>query len=69
MTDYLIYFVNHGDPNGPSGGGLIPWPSYDTQNRRQLAFLDGDLPLSIIPDDYRSDGFASLIDLSLKFPL
>ena len=68
MTDYLVHFVNHGDPNGP-GEYLIHWPQYEIQARRQLTFLDGDLPLAVMPDDYRQKSFAKLTELSLRFPL
>ena len=67
MTDYLVHFVNHGDPNGP-GDHLIEWPQYDVQDRQQLIFLDGDVPLAIERDDYRAEPFAKLTELSFRFP-
>lgn len=68
MTDYLVYFVNTGNPNGQDSG-LIEWPPYNLQDRNQLVFLDGDVPLAIEPDNYRVGGFDKLTELSLKFPL
>lgn len=69
MTDYLVQFVIHGDPNG-AGGNLINWPRYDNQTRQQLTFV-GDIgaPLVIESDTYRVDGFDKLTELSLRFPL
>lgn len=32
MTDYLVHFVNHLDPNG-SEDHLSQWPQYDSQQR------------------------------------
>ncbi|KAI1790735.1 carotenoid ester lipase precursor [Ganoderma leucocontextum] len=69
MTDYLVHFVNHGDPNG-AGDNLIDWPRYDTETRQQMTFVDdAHSPLVITNDTYRVDGFNKLTDLSLEFPL
>ncbi len=69
MTDYLVHFVNHGDPNG-AGDHLIDWPRYDTETRQQMTFVDdADAPLVIQNDTYRVDGFNKLTELSLQFPL
>ncbi|KAM5535616.1 hypothetical protein V8D89_010783 [Ganoderma adspersum] len=69
MTDYLVHFVNHGDPNG-AGDNLINWPQYDTETRLQMTFVDDDnAPLVIMNDTYRVDGFNKLTELSLQFPL
>ena len=69
MTDYLIHFVNHGDPNG-AGDSLVYWPKYNNETRHQLTFSDDvDSPLVITSDTYRVDGFNKLTELSLLFPL
>ena len=68
MTDYLVHFANHGDPNDPAGN-LLQWPQYDMESRNQLVFLDGDIPLNVSTDDYRASGFDKLTELSLEFPL
>ena len=69
MTDYLVHFVNHGDPNG-AGNNLINWPQYDTTTRQQMTFVDDDAaPLVFMNDTYRVDGFNKLTELSLQFPL
>nr|VWO95133.1 Carboxylic ester hydrolase (EC [Ganoderma boninense] len=69
MTDYLIHFVNHGDPNGAENN-LIDWPQYDTETRPQMTFVDDDdTPLVITNDTYRVNGFNKLTELSFQFPL
>ena len=70
MTDYLVRFVNHGDPNGAGSNDLINWPRYDNETRQQLTFVDdADAPLVIESDTYRVGGFSKLTELSLRFPL
>ena len=66
MADYLIYFVNHLDPNGKTG---IAWPKYTTSERQQLTFQDGLVPLAITKDDYRVDAMKHIIKLSIENPL
>ncbi|RPD65826.1 carotenoid ester lipase precursor [Lentinus tigrinus ALCF2SS1-6] len=68
MTDYLVHFVNHGDPNAPDGR-LLGWPQYSVQSRHQMTFLDGDLPLAVTSDVYRAEALKRLTELSLRFPL
>lgn len=58
MTDYLVHFVNHGDPNGVGADGrLLRWPRYRVRDRQQMTFLDGDLPLVVTSDMHRADAF------------
>ena len=66
MTDYLVNFVNHLDPNGAT---VINWPQYSLKSRELLTFQDGKIPLTITTDDYRVEGFNVLIDLALRFPM
>ena len=69
MTDYLVRFVNHGDPNGV-GDDLFQWPRYNNETRQQLTFSDDvDNPLLITSDTYRVDGFKKLTELSTRFLL
>ncbi|TFK86058.1 carotenoid ester lipase precursor [Polyporus arcularius HHB13444] len=68
MTDYLIHFVNHGDPNGPEDH-LLGWPQYNVQSRHQMTFLDSPSPLIVESDVYRAEAFQRLTELSLEFPL
>ena len=66
MTDYLINFVNHLDPNGLTGSS---WPRYTLASPQLLTFQDGITPLAITEDDFRRDGIELLSNLSLEFPL
>ena len=66
LTDYLIRFTNHLDPNG---GGLHHWPQYDTKTRSVLTFWDGLIPITITEDTYRQDAINVLTNLSLAYPL
>lgn len=66
MTDYLINFVAHLNPNGKTG---IHWPKYSVATRKLMTFLDGETPLAITKDDYRAAGMSLLQRLSLKFPM
>ncbi|KAI0694775.1 carotenoid ester lipase precursor [Earliella scabrosa] len=69
LTDYLINFVTHLDPNGDSGTNTY-WPKYTPSSPKMLTLLD-DLfsPLTITNDNYRVDGIKLLSELSLEFPL
>ncbi len=68
LTDYLINFVNHLDPNGDTG---IHWPQYTPSAPKLLTLHDGlfSASLTITNDDYRVDAMRLLSDLSLEFPL
>ena len=53
LTDYLVHFVNHLDPNGAD----VPvWPRYTLGSKKALTLLDGDTPVTIGKDDYRAKG-------------
>ncbi|KAI0044924.1 carotenoid ester lipase precursor [Auriscalpium vulgare] len=72
MTDYLIRFVTHLDPNvGASADPLASlfWPPYTTAAPQLLTFLDGAVPLNITLDTYRAEGMAELTRVSLAHPL
>lgn len=66
MTNYLINFVAHLDPNGKTG---IPWPKYSLETRNLLTFLDGETPLTITKDEYREEAMSVLQKLSLEYPI
>lgn len=66
MTDYLIRFVTHLDPNG---GSLLQWPKYSTSKPELMTFLDGATPLELSLDTFRVEGFEKLNQLALKYPL
>lgn len=65
LTDYLIHFTNHLNPNGP---GLHPWPQFDNVTRSLLTFWDGLVPVTVTNDTFRRDAMNVLIDLSLAHP-
>jgi acetylcholinesterase len=67
MTDYLINFVVHLDPNGVSGA-RFHWPQYSNSSPQLLTFLDGLVPLAISEDTYRSDQISYVTDAMLKYP-
>ncbi|KAI0072553.1 hypothetical protein K474DRAFT_1604880, partial [Panus rudis PR-1116 ss-1] len=69
LTDLLIRFVNHLDPNGPPSSNLF-WPTYNNSSRLLMTFLDSDgsHPQKITRDTYRKGAMDFLISLSLKHP-
>lgn len=50
MRDYLINFATNLDPNGIF---LFSWPKWNSQTRSMLTFLDGFIPITILPDTFR----------------
>ncbi|KAI0046110.1 alpha/beta-hydrolase [Auriscalpium vulgare] len=71
MTDYLIRFAVHLDPNvGASAdpSASLFWPPYTTASPQLLTFLDGAVPLNITLDTYRAEGMATLTRVSLANP-
>ena len=69
LTEYIVNFVNHLNPN-TGGSGLLPnWPQYSTASPQLLTFLDGLVPIILTKDDFRKDAIALLQQLSLEYPL
>ena len=66
MTDFLIRFVNTLDPNG---GPQTHWPEYTTRSPQLLAFVDGAIPLKVIPDTFRKESMDFVTQLSLAEPI
>ncbi|KAA1472206.1 alpha/beta-hydrolase [Dentipellis sp. KUC8613] len=66
MTDYLIRFVTHLDPNGNTS---FRWPQYSASSPQLLTLWDGLFPLNITQDTYRAEALSYLTSLSLKYPL
>jgi acetylcholinesterase len=66
LADYLIHFVNHLDPNGPSGSSPIPWPKYSPESPQMLTFWDGDEPMNITQDDFRLEAMSHLQEIISK---
>ncbi|KAI0364152.1 carotenoid ester lipase precursor [Pilatotrama ljubarskyi] len=65
MTDYLIRFATTLDPNGD---GAFHWPRYMNEDPQLLVFQDGDVPLTLTEDTYRSAAMDYLTKLSLAYP-
>ena len=59
LTDYLINFVNHLDPNGPT---VLSWPKY-AASKQMMVLQDGNTPLAVGNDTFRKDEIALLIEL------
>ncbi|RDX47137.1 alpha/beta-hydrolase [Lentinus brumalis] len=68
LTDYIVQFATHLDPNGASNK-TISWPKYDSDSRKVLTLLDGDVPLKIETDDLRLLPMQGVTAISLAFPL
>lgn len=66
LTDYLINFVNHLDPNG---NGSAYWPQYTPTNPTLMTFLDGPTPQELTQDTFREEAMRTLTELFLKYPL
>lgn len=65
MTDLLVNFVNHLDPNGPTA---LTWPKYDTSSAAMLTLLDGPVPQVITQDTYRKEAMAYFLKLGFAHP-
>ncbi|EMD32791.1 hypothetical protein CERSUDRAFT_118502 [Gelatoporia subvermispora B] len=65
LTDYVVNFVNHLDPNNRTG---IRWPQYTVHSPQLLTFWDGPEPRNITNDTYRAEGIALLAQLGAEFP-
>nr|VWO97521.1 Uncharacterized protein [Ganoderma boninense] len=66
LTDYLINFVNHLDPNGAS---VAAWPHFTLGSRKLLTLLDGNTTSAVGADDYRVQGMDLLNKVLLETPL
>jgi len=66
LTDYLINFANHLDPNGRT---VSSWPRYTNASPKLMTFLDGTIHTTISTDDYRKEGMELLTELSLANPI
>ncbi|OCH92512.1 carotenoid ester lipase precursor [Obba rivulosa] len=66
LTDYVINFVNHLNPNNKTG---IYWPQYTVDEPQLLTLWDGSEPRNITNDTYRAEGMSLLIQLGGEFPV
>ena len=62
-----VNFINHYNPNRPSGSSAtsplsnITWPKYTVDGKETLLFSDkAGEEYTIIPDTYRADGMAAI---------
>ncbi|EMD39510.1 hypothetical protein CERSUDRAFT_80903 [Gelatoporia subvermispora B] len=69
MTDYLVNFVNHLNPNGPTVD--LSWPKYTNASTNLLTFTGESAPfqLNITQDDFRVAAMNEVTELSLEYPL
>ena len=66
LTDYLINFVNHLDPNGAR---VSEWPQFSLDSKKLLTLLDGNTSSVIGADDYRVQGMELLNKVLLETPI
>ena len=62
-----VNFINHHNPNHPSGSSTtsplsnITWPKYTLDNKEMLLFSDNSSEeYTTIPDTYRADGITTI---------
>ena len=67
-----VNFINHRDPNYPKGSTAasllsnITWPKYTLDTKQMFLFSDNATEAyTTIPDTYRADGIAAIIELQL----
>ena len=72
MRTPLVNFINHHDPNHPSGSSAtsllsnITWPKYTLDCKEMLLFSDiAGEEYTIIPDTYRADGIATINEVEM----
>ncbi|EMD33597.1 hypothetical protein CERSUDRAFT_117697 [Gelatoporia subvermispora B] len=64
LTDRLVSFVTHGNPNNGTG---INWPQWTISAPHQLN-IQNDSSFTIEPDTFRAAGMNLLISLNIQFP-
>ena len=67
-----VNFINHHNPNHPSGSSAISslsnvtWPKYTVDGKKLLLFSDdADEAYTIVPDTYRADGMAAINEVEI----
>ena len=68
-----VNFINHQDPNYPGGSAAqsllsnITWPKYTLGSKNMLLFSDNATEeYTTIPDTYRADAIAAVIQLQTE---
>ena len=69
-----VNFINRQDPNYPKGStttsllSSIAWPKYTLDTEEMFLFSDNPAEeYTTIPDDYRADAIAAIIELQMAF--
>jgi len=70
MRTAPVNFINHQNPNHPSGSSAtsplsnIIWPKYTLDSKKMLLFSDNaSEEYTTIPDTYRADGMAAISEV------
>ena len=66
LTNYLIHFANHLNPNGHD---MFLWEKYHTSTRSLLTLWDGLIPIATTKDTYRQHAMNILTKVFLANPL
>jgi hypothetical protein len=73
MRILSVNFINHQDPNYPKGSTAqsllsnITWPKYTMDTKKMLLFSDnGTEEYTTIPDTYRADAIATIIEVQTE---
>ena len=74
MRIVTVNFINHHDPNHPEGSTAqsllsnITWPEYKLDSKEMLLFSDNATEeYTSIPDTYRADAIAAIIEVQTEF--
>jgi acetylcholinesterase len=65
LTDYLIHFATHLDPNG---GSSPEWQRYTKESPQVMTLIDWG-KTNITQDTYRAEAIKYVIKLSLAYPI
>ena len=65
-----VNFINHQDPNHPKGSTAqsllsnVTWPKYTLQSKKMFLFSNvASEEYTTVPDTYRADGIAAIIEV------
>lgn len=68
-----VNFINHWDPNYPKGStapsllSSVTWPQYTLDSKKMLLFSDNATEeYTTIPDTYRADAIATIIEVQTE---
>ncbi|KIY67662.1 alpha/beta-hydrolase [Cylindrobasidium torrendii FP15055 ss-10] len=66
LADYLVHFMYDLNPNG--GSNSTEWPKWTPRERSILSLEDGETPVVVGQDTFRSDAMQKLSELYLQYP-